>query len=55
MLLSGKPYLAVTLQQLLDERILVLQFAHPLLEGGVSLIGIGQLKNHITVTLVVFF
>ena len=55
MFLSGKLYLTVPLQQLLDEMVLVFQFAHLLFEVGLFLIGGSQLKNHIAVALIVFF
>jgi hypothetical protein len=55
MFLSGKLYLAIPLQQLLDERMLVFQFAHLLFEVSVFLIDGSQFKNHIAVALIAFF
>ena len=47
MFLSGKLYLTVPLQQLLDEMVLVFQFAHLLFEVGIFLIGGSQLKKDV--------
>ena len=55
MFLGGNLYFAIALQQHLNERVLVLQFAHLPLEGGIFLIGGCQLQDHIAVALIVFF